>query len=320
VLSLFWARRITGPLYEFNAYFIYGIFYVVVATLITALYFSLNDRWRGLRFDAIISIIAIAASIHAPPLQVFSQPYVLQDPSSNDVPGDNIAIINQSEGGDWPATTALALKLARSGNNFAVPKHWTYVFGQSHGLDGDKLASSRFTIWEPWHDQLMLARGTFDYGAFCQISPTTQAVDLSAQPMPLDSLRTHCLLTAVGLAHPSKHLDWQWTDGSLLAFQFVGRHAEGPVIIRLDAVPFLADGKLKQQRVHFYTNGNDQGLQVMDNAGQLSFIVPANVWNASPVVTLAFYLPDATSPSSLGLSGDTRIIGLGFKGLEIYYQ
>lgn len=321
VLSIIWTKRITGSLFEFNSFFIYGIMFVGACTVAATLSLLIRNGRQTAMASALVSIATIAIAMRGPGLPVFSSPYVLQLPNeanNSSVEPPVTVLINQIASKDWPATITLALWLTRHDVNFMVPPQWAYVFGWRHSLEADRalLAGNRIEIWEPSSkDVAMLTKRIFEPSTFCHISESSPIPTITASPMSLDDLRSKCEIAAIGLEKAGA-----WTSGHYVALQFVGRHAEHPVRLNFDVYPFLVRDKLAVQAVRAYVNGSEIGDAELTSERVVSFSAPSAVWNASKVVTVALILPDAASPKSLGMSREPRIIGLGFKGMGIQYD
>jgi hypothetical protein len=323
VLSLIWAMRITGPLYEFNAFFIYGIMFVGACVIATAFSLVLRDGRQSAIASVFVSIAIIVIVAQGPVLPVFSSPYVLETPNQAkyDAAEPSVPVlINQDTGEDWPVTTALGLWFVRHNVDFMVPANWAYVFGWEHTLDTERALrlGNRLQIWEPGDALALNNKHIFELSTFCNINASSPLPEITAQPMSLSGVRSKCELAAVGLQLPRG--EGGWTNGHFIAMQFVGRHVDHPVQLNFDVYPFLGNGKLTKQAVHAYVNGSAIGDTELTSERLVTFSVPSSIWNTSKVITLALVLPDATSPKSLGMSEDARIIGLGFKGMGIQYD
>ena len=106
-----------------------------------------------------------------------------------------------------------------------------------------------------------------------------------------------------------------WTDGLQARMHLPARLSDGskPTDLKLTVRGFLTT-KHKQQRVHVSVNGEDVFDTVLTFASsgntELSIPLPSNVSDRSGY-DIDFELPDAASPSELGMGGDTRKLGIG---------
>jgi hypothetical protein len=320
ILALVWAKKITGPLYEFNSFFIYGIMFVGAATILTALSLAVRDGKQATMASISVSCAILAMVVRGPALPVFSSSFVFLAPDqaiNNAIAPPTTALINQENSENWSSTITLALWMRRHGVDFMVPPEWAHVFGWNHSFDANRILrlGNQFQIWEPGSDLMIASKRFFDLSAFCRISESSRPPVITALPMPLDDVRNKCEVTAIGIGKAGG-----WTIGHLVALQFVGQHAGYPVRLNFDVSPFLSGGKLTKQDIHTYVNGSAVGNVELTSERVVSFSVPPAIWNASKVVTLVLMLPDAASPKSLDVSVDSRIIGLRFKGMGIQYD
>lgn len=322
VLSCVWAKRITGPLYEFNSYFVYGIYFVLVACALASLSL-LTGRYtsfQGASGFAWLATVLIAAL--SPKLPVFSGFNVAVDHTPADTPRyeHRLALINQNTNDEWPSTTALATWAYRSGSDYAVVRSWAYVFGWSHSFDLAKVraAGDRVDIWERGRANALSPLG-FSPDHFCRIQANSPIPDLEGALKPIDAARDQCALAFFGLAE-NTHTPYTWSIQNVLLMQLRGHHATAGVDLSLRAQPYLAEGRISRQRASFRVNGVEVGSLEFTKTDTLTLAIPAEVWNLRPVVTVEIDLPDAASPASIGSSGDTRLLGLGIEAMGLSYR
>ena len=321
LLTCLWAKRITGPLYEFNSYFTYGLVFILVGNLLVAI--SLLWRQPGERATWVGWAAVVFVTAFMPRLPVFSEPYVLLDPTPirDRHPSGNLLVLNQVRGEDWPTMAALAAWLNRSGDDFVVPRGWSHVFGWTHGFDAKRVLAlgNRIEVWEPGRTFDMNVSRTFDPALACHITASTSAPGLEGPPQPLEGARRACTVAAYGLGALSDD-PWSWTVEDMAVLQFRSRTAAGPVELAVHATPLLAPGRLDRQRVDVRINGQAVGQMSFTRDETATLEIPAAVWNLSPVTTLELVLPDATSPAALGLSPDPRMLAIGVHGIGINYR
>ncbi|WP_114240538.1 hypothetical protein [Dyella sp. C9] len=324
ILSIFWAKRITGPLYEFNAFFVYGVVFVGACTLVSTIAMVIrkgcvSGATAGLAAGATVALVACG-----PSLPMFTSTATLAMPDAAGarahLPAHPV-LLNQDKDEDWSATTALALWLTRNDVDFLVPPSWAYVYGWKHSLELPRVLAldDRFEIWEPGDDKKILDNKTFDITRFCHITSETPAVELGSAPVSIDDARDHCTVAAFGLNKPPRD-PASWNTAPFMALQFVGKHTDQPVTLKLDVTPFVVPGKIDEQVIGIYVNGKSLGDVHLKESQVVSLIVPPDVWNATKVVTVALAFPDAASPLSLGASVDSRVLALSFHGMGIQYN
>ncbi|WP_114240539.1 hypothetical protein [Dyella sp. C9] len=319
VLALLWARRITGPLYEFNSFFIYALVLWTMMLIAAAAAFCVKLRYAP-AVTLLLLIVAAASLVRAPDQIVASGSSALQDTMAAPENPHELAILVQDNRDAWPTTVTLALWLARHGAEFMVPNDWAFLFGWDHALDTARIvhADRPIRIWRTTSPYKNFAGATFEPGRFCWIGNHTPELGSDMSAAKVDDARASCTLNTLGIPQFNGE-DWTWTQGNVVILQFRGHHADHPVQVDLDAFPYLGDGKLEKQRVTIYINQTSMGTIDVTGQRTLSFNVDPAVWNSSGVVTLTAYLPDAKSPAELGLSNDARKLGLGFRGFSVKY-
>lgn len=323
LLSCIWARRITGPLYEFNSYFVYGIIFVMAATTLGSLILLAERINQDRRMVAIGWVAMIALTACSPHPAVFSATNVaVDDTSSADRSyAGRFALLNQNENEDWAGMTALAIWAYRTGGDYASPREWAYVFGWSHAFDAAKAraAGPHMDIWEPGKSRDPIASRHFSPGDYCRISSSSQEPAVEGDPQPLSAPRSACTLTAFGLGKVNGD-PLLWTTSQSVFMQMRGRRVPSFAVIRLLAEPYLGDGRLERQRVVVRVNGDEVETLSYTASSVQEVKVPAAIWNERDVETIELSFPDATSPVSLGVSGDPRVLGIRVLGLGMQYQ
>jgi hypothetical protein len=108
----------------------------------------------------------------------------------------------------------------------------------------------------------------------------------------------------------------RWTERATAAITF--RVTEiSAAVVRLQMAPFLVPGKLASQRVEVELNDHPVTSLSLSNGAftEYEIILPLSAVREQNVLT--FRLPDATSPQSLGVSEDTRLLGINVQWLTI---
>lgn len=124
------------------------------------------------------------------------------------------------------------------------------------------------------------------------------------------------LYLAEGWSEPEK--EHTWTDGSSAALTLPVAETEAALILTARFSPFLAPGAVERQRVNVLVNGRVAARWLIDREGaqEKKVIISASLQNG-PNLEITFELPDATSPSSAGLSEDGRWLGLAVENILI---
>ena len=112
---------------------------------------------------------------------------------------------------------------------------------------------------------------------------------------------------------------FRWTDGDSAAFVFALAETR-PSLLRIKLGPFLAPGKLDEQRAGVELNGRTIATLRLRDAAPKEYQValPGDLLRDKNVLTFA--LPDAESPRALKISDDSRLLGINVEWLEIEPQ
>jgi hypothetical protein len=319
VFSLAWAKRITGPLYEFNAFFVYSIVLAAYLSVLASVVVAVRSN-SAIVGGVLALVLALAYPALARPASVMSGQTAVLDPVENLKDPPFIALLSQQSNRDWPVMATLALWLSRSGYAFGVSDNWTFMFGTDHAADISNLLSSNapVQIWYVTDRNLRAIELPFDPSRFCRVTSQTAPADFDEGQVGLSDLLADCRLTIFGVHSPDKDR-WGWTQGGLFAFQFVGRHVDGPIRIKMDVFPFKNRMGNRSQTAIFYVNDVRLGQANVDGVGELSIEVPPLVWNRSKIVTVMVSLPDASSTSDPFMARLGYGTGLGIKSFGIDY-
>jgi hypothetical protein len=124
-------------------------------------------------------------------------------------------------------------------------------------------------------------------------------------------IRNTPYLSAKGFSGPE---NWgRWTDGNQAAIMILLPDSLKNKAVRIE-LPLVH--VLGEQRVIPSLNNRALPELRLDKPETLVFLA-TEAETATGRLTLAFDLPDAKSPASLGISADTRMLGIGFKELNI---
>jgi hypothetical protein len=108
----------------------------------------------------------------------------------------------------------------------------------------------------------------------------------------------------------------RWTDRGKAVIAFRLDHT-GPAVLRFKLAPFLVAGKLDQQHLRVKLNDQPVGQLTLreTNLQEYSFALPVNLFRERNILT--FELPDAEAPKNLGISEDTRLLGVSVQWVQI---
>ncbi|MDP1622335.1 MAG: sulfatase-like hydrolase/transferase [Bacteroidales bacterium] len=116
----------------------------------------------------------------------------------------------------------------------------------------------------------------------------------------------------------------QWNNGKLSRLNFVVNETESDILLEATFTPFLSTGKLDTQRVNILVNNKMVGQWVLtENCLQSkTVLIPNKILNGKSL-DLSFIFPDATSPTSLNLDQDHRLLAIKMKKMllrQIHFQ
>lgn len=117
-----------------------------------------------------------------------------------------------------------------------------------------------------------------------------------------------------GWSVPEPVARWSDRGRAVVAFSLANPAA---ATLRLKLAPFLVPGKLDQQRMNVKLNGQMLSNLILNKGepSEYSIPLPAGVLRDKNILT--FELPDAAAPKDLGVSEDTRRLGLSVQWLRI---
>jgi len=118
----------------------------------------------------------------------------------------------------------------------------------------------------------------------------------------------------------SRENGFRWTDGNKAEISFHIKTPEEPIKNCQLIITgfFFTDPKNPVQRFGIKVNGKELGWKEGSESNEYSFDIPVELVNNVDKLNIEILLPDAKSPSSVGMSSDTRVLGLALQKLEIY--
>lgn len=111
---------------------------------------------------------------------------------------------------------------------------------------------------------------------------------------------------------------YQWTDGTQASILLPVARVDSQLVLKINALPFLGEGLIDEQRVVIVVNGHKAGEWKINEKKfhDLTVTFPPDYLDGD-FLEVVFEFPDAASPAELGLSDDGRTLGLLFKTLTI---
>jgi hypothetical protein len=320
LLSLIWSLRITGPLYEFNSFFVYAICALLAVFIVYFLIAKISIKILAPIFLAVAAFAFFFVPKYMANFQVFSQHSTIPggaEPVKFDRSNVQVAI-NQIDGQDWLLNMGLAIRLARSGVQYWVPQDWTYVFGWKNAYPDDLFfdRAADVRIFDKKGGQPAVH---FADSEFCRVSEVSSILDTQGKIEKFNTLRRNCSIVAARFGRAGEDDKWEWISDRVAALQFRVRTSDVAVELSLDVVPYLGGGKILSQDLEVYVNGEKVASRKIARDGVEHFIIPSAIWSRSSIATIALVLNGKSSPKELGLSPDDRRLSIGLRGVGVRY-
>ena len=162
-------------------------------------------------------------------------------------------------------------------------------------------------LWDWSYPQFMagIIRPPLPEGAYRVITPG-QTIQMTTSEI------SDCLWYGWSGAEP----EFRWTDGTEAGIVFaIGEIT--PLSMQIKAQPFLAAGKVPKQTLYVALNGHNIAQMELtdDHVSDLSVDLPVKYLARENRLILG--LPDATSPESIGINNDQRLLGLAVREITL---
>jgi hypothetical protein len=112
----------------------------------------------------------------------------------------------------------------------------------------------------------------------------------------------------------SEDANHSWTVKQFCEFEVALPMPRQEVSLRIEATPFLAQGKVNSQQLFVYVNGLFQGFHTFYVDEHVVFQILRNAIS-SRATRVQLVLPTAASPQALGISADIRPLGIALTRL-----
>lgn len=322
IASLIWAKHIRGGFYEFDAHYVYAIYFVLVCSTVVAMV-GLARRYR-VAVVVVLILATLGACIAKHPSMAFSEGQVYSAPAPDVVkkllPSKQQLLIDIPADDVWAQALSIAVLAARGGNMFWVAPEWGFATGRMHDLPPGYLVthSKGIVIVSPIAvNQPTPGNTRFNVNDFCE-ARFGKPFDTKLGMLSFNILRKQCDVATYGFEQVGRG-DWAWTVQKTAAIQMPVTGTTKPVTFTMDVAPFLGGGRLASQSFTVWVNGMRAGQWQLRKETRLRIEVPPDVWNMSDVATVVFSIPNAISPAVLEKSpkGDGRTLGVRVIALGI---
>ncbi|HMH05068.1 MAG TPA: hypothetical protein VK579_00160, partial [Terriglobales bacterium] len=162
-----------------------------------------------------------------------------------------------------------------------------------------------------------------------EVAPQSQEKTLSKAPAQQPTNNRYQLGTPVvfglgGTAGPFKVSGWSqdeqghtWTDKELAVLSFQIEPGQEPLVLRMTLTGLTKEPSLPFQPVEVDVNGSKVADWQVANTSQFTTVIPPEAVKGGGSLRIEFKTPKATSPASLGMNGDSRVLGISVSDLVI---
>jgi len=292
VLCIAWGLMQAGPMYQFNGFFYYGI-YFFAATLGLAVLLALFPLPTGsvpIALTFCLAAIWFTRGFYSPPLAASDSGRDIRDAVEKMLrqqPGARPKLL-VFEHEAWPTAAPIALELQRRGIRFYAAHSWNFMFGRQHDVqllgDAPELAADTWWLAPSAEGGVVARRGLSLFARPGSIDPRGARIGFGLNQNAFRHV-LHGLTTG--------NVDSACSDRPDVRFALEAKPTKGDVQLILD----LAAWNSPQQRVQVRWNGTAVGEVTAAARAQMPLTIPESLWNASRRVILELHLPDAVPVS-----------------------
>jgi len=310
LLSILWGGRITGPLYEFNSFYIYAL--VALTAFLAVERISRSEIFNSIGFIKIAGCVLVFTlgafaffkqNMPFSEQQAFSSSGPLVD---GDLANRTVAVefVNASQ---WLMGTAIVLDVARSKGIPRISRDWAFMMGeQKIFLPGEERFPADGVVVNVKPNVLWVKGSPILPSDICAPVAQKKSLALGSHGAEVGKLLRECDVSSFGVSSPEGDYVYTLEAGAVIQYHMANR--EQGVAIFVD--PFVAPGK-PGQRLVVALNGKEFFNSEV-RSGQL-IDVPSGCADC----TLEFMTPDSFSPASVAAGPDQR--KLGFKLSRMLY-
>jgi hypothetical protein len=153
-------------------------------------------------------------------------------------------------------------------------------------------------------------------------SPNAGSEDASSTPK-LD-YGTKINFGTAGNARAFKFSGWStteenftWSEGTAPVLKMAIAPTNDPIVLNMTIAALIKEPELPAQPVEVSINGQKIAEWQVGNTAEFQAAIPPAISKAGGIVTITFTTPKATSPKALGLSADSRILGICCYSFEL---
>jgi hypothetical protein len=299
VLCVAWGLVQSGPMFQFNGFFYYGVylylFLLGLGGLLALLPEFPTPTWRVALFC--LAAIVATARYYQPPWSPSEagediREGVRRSLGTAPVTQPKILVFEHDL---WPVAAAVALELERRGVQVYAAPAWNFMLGRRHDLTqlGPKPEKSADLWWisRPGDPRVDGARAGITIAKDVAIFTAPPAIDPRGDHIEFAYRGNAFRHVVSGLS--VGNVDFAWTEEQRVAFVFDAVPADGDVQVIFDAELHRRTNGPDSQTAEVRVNGELVGRATVRERAQVSVLVPQRVWNARTRGTLELTFPDA---------------------------
>lgn len=293
VLCILWGLVQSGPMFQFNGFFYYGVYFLgalLGLAVLLVLYPVPAPAPAATAAYCIAAILITRSFLLAPLNRMDSGQDLLEGVTrilAEDKQRSRRPKILVFEHYIWPDALAVALELQRRNIGFYTDHSWNFMVGRRHDVNllGDKLTEQTDVWWigAPTEGGTLLRPEMMLFTEPAKLDPRGAALSFG--------------LKQNGFRHLVAGLSTGNTTSAIaeqrrVRFQFATAPVDHPVQLILDAASHQGV-KVPAQPVQVRLNGQPVGEITVSTRGQYSVSVPAAIWNLRRIADLELAFPAA---------------------------
>lgn len=106
-----------------------------------------------------------------------------------------------------------------------------------------------------------------------------------------------------------------WTNGKTAELSMTVKEPKSDVVLKAAFNPLVVSGRLDKQKIVILINGSKAGEWEASSGGDYKLTIPKDSLKDS--VKITFELPNATSPATIGVNKDTRVLGIALSSFSL---
>ena len=294
VLCVAWGLVQSGPMYQFNGFFYYGVYYFLGLLGLGIIAYFFTRRWTAPVLTMLLCLAAIVA------VWRFHREGWSEEASGARIRAGVEAALQKSTAGRpkllvfehyaWPEAAAVALELQRRGIPFYNSSSWNFMLGRQHDVDllGPNPENSADIWWvaAPGENGLPITKSLALFTAPVAVNPKAGELNFDGRSSGYRHL-------VAGLS--TGNTDYAATEAKRTAFVFMPLPAETDVQMIIDAQSNSRPDAPADQPGEVFFNGQSLGtVTAAPDRRQFVLTIPRALWNQRSRTLLELRFPRAS--------------------------